>query len=69
VADAVTSAWWAECLARDGEIEKASTAAEQMFNSLKYAAGMCNKKSVSQLDDGEKPCDTREIFDCEIFEP
>ena len=43
VADAVKSAWMAECLARDGETDKAGAAAEQMYNNLKQAAGMCNK--------------------------
>jgi len=69
VAAAVTLAWQAECLARDGETEKASAAAEQMFSTLKRAAGMCNQTSASQLDGEEKPCHTTNIFDCQSFQP
>lgn len=68
VAAAVASAWQAECLARDGETDKAGAAAEQMYNNLKLAAGMCNKSSVSQLGEGEKSCDTGYIFDCAAFQ-
>ena len=69
VAAAVTSAWQAECLARDGENDKANAAAEQMYNHLKTAAGMCGKSGVSQMEAGGNSCDTDKLFDCESFQP
>jgi hypothetical protein len=68
VAAAVKSAWMAECLARDGETDKANAAAEEMYNNLKQAAGMCNKNSVSQLSEGDKACETEYLFDCAAFQ-
>ena len=68
VAAAVKSAWMAECLARDGETDKANTEAEKMYNNLKQAAGMCKKTSVSQIGEEEKACVTGDIFDCEAFQ-
>ena len=69
VAAAVKSAFQAECLARDGETDKAAAAAEQMFNLLKAAAGMCHNSTLSHMDEGRKSCDTEKIFDCEAFQP
>lgn len=61
VAAAVLYAWAAECYARQNEDGKAGEAADQMYENLKNAKGLCS--DAPSVGGGE--CDTIKIFGCD----
>ncbi len=61
VAAAVLYAWAAECYARQQEDAKAGEAADQMYENLKSAKGLCSDAPSV----GGGSCDTEKIFSCD----
>ena len=61
VAAAVSFAWAAECYAEQGEKNRATAHAEEIYNNLNFANSLCsNAPSIA----GRAECDTLKIFPC-----
>ena len=61
VAAAVLYAWAAECYANQSENDKAEAAADQMYENLKQAQGLC---SNAPTFGGASSCDTESVYRC-----